>query len=347
MNETMHVPAAPARRGGSNRGGGVDGARRYGSRPRPWNGRGFRLAARRIGLLYTVLLGVALAVVALYEAAYLIGLHQLETYGTPIPGYFASSFDVESFLPPVVFAAAFVWQLFFFDGEICHGVSRRSFALLSAIGGFLGAVIPASVTVAAIWSGTTQGSRGLTGWMEGGLSPGYAYRFLLGWTRYNPDNIQYHPETNTFTETGEWLKSSPQLAHGWWYVFLAFLALLIAASALGMLAGAVVDRMLAGGLVHAVVVIAGLFLTGAIAGNLALTWGDDHVSRPDWKTTPIPTWLYLPRGAVVHYEPDGTEVTRYVAWIPLAFALALFAVSALVVWRLTMRREVRPVRHLG
>lgn len=306
----------------------------------------FRAAVRRIGLLYAVLLGVALAVVALYEVVYLAYLHALDTYGTPIPGYFAHSFDVESFLPPVVFAAAFLWQLCFFDGEICHGVSRRSFSLLSTVGGLLGAVVPASLVVPAVWDGTVRGASdpSLTGWMQGGLSLGYPYRFLLGWTRYNPDNIQYDPQTNTFTETGEWLKSSPQLAHGWWYVFLVFLALLIAASALGMLAGAVADRMISGGPVRAAVIVAALLLAGVVAGNLSLGWADNHVARPDWKTTPIPTWLYLLRGAVVGYEPDGTEVTRFVSWIPLAFALALFAVSALIVWRLTMRREVRPVR---
>ena len=94
---------------------------------RPRFSRQFRLTLRRCLTLYGVMLAAALAVLAIlcYQRWHL----QDMWFGM------AASVDVERFLFPIMVFAALAWQWFFFDGALCHGVSRRSYMKVSAAGG--------------------------------------------------------------------------------------------------------------------------------------------------------------------------------------------------------------------
>lgn len=299
-------------------------------------GRQTRVMMRRCAGLYAAVLGVGVVMAAIGGGVRYLALqghwHVRMPYALDtMMG--AGAADIESLMGLMLFAAGLVWFLAFVGPELCHGVDRRSLAVAPAMCGVVAAVLSAvAMTVLEyglvdrVWQDSvevTAGASPVYGWWGNDLyQTPFSYRFLYAW--------QYVPFS-----TGGASKVSGIIPGGWLFMGVACFALMLAAAALGLLAGAAVAWACSGGakrlavsvgvVVVAYVVVMRLFLFN---GSVKLAWLAQAMT-----------------GEVIRYESNWDEWHLYVAWIPLVEAVVLFVVCVAVVRRLTMRREVHAARR--
>ena len=309
------------------------------ARPANIGGRGFRLTLARCLGMYAMVFLAALAVLGVmvymrYQAM------ALQPYGLDV------DVDVERFLAPVLFAAALVWQWFFFTTAICHGVSRRSFVAASAVGGTVLSLAVSAVVVAVRYPLIIAGGdiRMVCSGLFGGCIPSDLFKaplseqFLYAWQRVGS------PCDGATCDSGGDMSTyySPMLPAGWLFMFLKLFSLMLVAVALGMAVGAVFawaagkGNWVLGVTFGLIVVLYGLRFD--IAYRAYAAW---PMAFGGWG---LPWFIEAVSGRVIDVTQVGVDFGTYIVWIPLALSLFLFAVCALIAWGLTRRREIRPAR---
>ncbi|MBT1172366.1 hypothetical protein JS528_03110 [Bifidobacterium sp. MA2] len=330
MNETtIKAGARPSSRGNAHAtSGGAYGRTRQ-----------FRLALVRCLTLYAVVFAVAVIVLAVLT-------YQRYRAMILLPNGLSGDVNVERILFPMLFVAALVWQWGFFATLLCHGVSRRSFVGVSAIGATAISLAVSMVIVAARYPLIVLGGdvRMVCAKAIGGCLPSDMFKaplseqFLYAWQEVG--STQTVCDGSTCSIEGGTATYSPMLQSGWLFMFLKFLSLMLAATALGMLVGAVL-AWAAGRGVWTLGVVAGLGW-GLFSMRFDMAYGVAGVIGEPW----LATWLIGAASGRVGSLAAGSGVDfgTYIVWIPLVESLVLFALCVLIVSRLTSRREIRPGR---
>lgn len=291
-------------------------------------GRQTHVMMRRCSGLYAAVLGVGVALAAIGGIVRHLAVRGDWHVRMPyvLDGLMGvGAADVESLMGLMLFAAGVVWFLVFSGPELCHGVSRRSLVAVPAVCGVASAAIAAVVmTVAEYalvdrdWQRVATGVGENYGWWGNDVvQMPFSYRFLYAW--------QYEP-----VSTGGLMKVSGIVPGGWLVMAVACFALMLAAASLGILAGAVAAWACAGGTKRFGATVGVIVVAYLLAMRLFLFNGSVRL-----------VWLVQAMtGEVVRYESNWNEWHLYVAWIPLAEAIVLFAVCVAIACRLTLRREV-------
>lgn len=299
-------------------------------------GRQTRVMMRRCAGLYAAVLGVDVAMAAIGGGVRYLAMQGDWRVRMPyvLDGMLgAGAADVESLTGMLLFAAGLIWFLAFVGPELCHGVNRRSLVVAPAACGAAVAAASAIVMTALEYGlvdrdwqrsvGNVTGVYSIYGWWGNDLyQMPFSYRFLYAW--------QYVPAS-----TGGAMRTSGIIPGGWLFMAVACFSLMLAAVALGLLAGVAAAWACSGG-VKRFALSAGVVVVAYVAamrlflfnGSVKLAWLAQAMT-----------------GEVIRYESNWNEWHLYVAWIPFAEAVALFAVCVAVARRLTMRREVHAARR--
>ena len=296
------------------------------------SGRQGRVMARRCALLYAAMVGVG-AVLAMAGA---VARYAALRGGFPRVPLFADwlgsggASNVESLMGGMLFAGGVIWFVAFVGPELCHGVARRPLVAAPALCGTIAAAFSACMMTLAEASLVDQ-SRIVSGsvwdrvyslWGNYLIMMPFSYRFLYAW--------QLIP-----TSTGGIEETSGIIPGGWLFLAMACFALMLMATALGMLAGAVAVWVCAGGMRR---VVPGVCVTvAACVAGMELFLFNSSVTVY-WVASAM-------TGDVIRYMPNWNERHLYIAWIPLVESLVLFAVCVLIVLCLTLRREVHDSRR--
>ncbi|NEG55991.1 hypothetical protein [Bifidobacterium platyrrhinorum] len=270
-----------------------------------------------------------------------------------------SPFRLDRLTAMMLFLGAVAWYVLFFDRMLCHGVSRRSFATTSGGIGLFAAIVSTVLLVPLAYVGTYFGSIRLyqTGHLEGGTwiaeGPNDGWRWVNGWL----GNGVMMGRVNRFANAWVGHNLDPRdpyaaIRHAGLPLFLLacviFLAMMIAATALGMLAGAALMWVLDGGTRRIVGMAAALLAAYAVGVLAVLPWME-AMRDPTWSGwvgVLSPLWVRLTRGDSLYneYDVSHTELALLYAWLPLIESLLLFAVCAVAARRLAARHEVHSVR---
>ncbi|PLS29137.1 hypothetical protein Uis4E_0715 [Bifidobacterium parmae] len=299
-------------------------------------GRQTHVMMRRCAGLYAAVLGVGVVLAAIGGGVRYLAMQGRWHVRIPyaLDGMLgAGAADVESLTGLLLFAAGLIWFLAFVGPELCHGVNRRSLAVAPAACGVAAAALSA-VAMTVLEYGLADRVRQGSAEVMAGASPVYgwwgndlyqtpfSYRFLYAW--------QYVPAS-----TGGAAKVSGIIPGGWLFMGAACFALMLAAMALGLLAGAAAAWACAGGVKRFALSVGAVVVAYVAAMRLFLFNGSVTLA-----------WLaQAMTGEVVRYGSNWNEWHLYVAWIPFVEAVALFAVCVAVARRLTMRREVHAARR--
>lgn len=299
---------------------------------RPRFSRKFRLTLRRCLTLYGVMLAAALAVLAIlcYQRWHL----QDMWFGM------AASVDVERFLFPIMMFAALAWQWFFFDGALCHGVSRRSYMKVSAAGGGI-AALAVSVVVVAVRRALMIGGVGASSG-HGVDDPFHAplsERFLYAW---RSEWYEAVGEKGVIAHGPEY---SGMLPAGTLFMFLGFLSLMLACVALGMALGALLAWIGGKGTVALGCSVVVLWMIGNGVLQLTISERMPWLAGLNETGSPFNRLVQLIGGQLAAYPGQGRTIYTYVVWIPLVASLVLFGLCAWGAYLLTRRRELHAARQ--
>ncbi|PLS29138.1 hypothetical protein [Bifidobacterium parmae] len=321
-------------------------------------------AMRRDGLLAAVALPVVILLLAamrwgLYLASQRLGF----LWVNPLTGSASvSPFRLDRLTATMLFLGAIAWYACCFDRMLCHGVSRRSFATTSGGVGSFTAVVSTVLLVPLAYVGTYFGSIRLyrTGRLEGGTwiaeGPDDGWRWVDGWL----GNGVMMGRVNRFVNAWVDYDLNPRdpyaaIRHAGLppllFACVIFLALMIAATALGMLAGATIMWTLDGG-IRRIVGAAAVLIAAYAAGVLAVIPWMETTRDPAWSGwvgVLSPLWIRLTRGDSLYNEYDvgHAELAMLYAWLPLIESVLLFAACAAVARRLASRHEVRSIRFVA
>ena len=293
--------------------------------------------AKRCAILYTTMLIIPLVGIAI--SAY-TAYAQLSDGKVPMIGFSPYGIDLEGRMFPFLFAAGVIWFVGFFDVELCHGVSRRSFANASLIAGATVSLLTTLMLMPVRYMGTVmtrsaqsipQSGKSVLAYLESSRSD----RFQYAWAHCR--------DLDSWT-SGSLCETSSIVSYDWLYISMKFLSLMLIVTALGMLVGAVVAWVVNGNTVRR---IGGVVLLGIVIVIVELM-------RPVWYAgdpynAALPRVVHWTRnflaGIVIRYTDGGGQDMTYIAWIALVFSLLLFAICAFVVDRMTLRREIRSSRR--
>ena len=293
--------------------------------------------AKRCAILYTTMLIIPLVGIAI--SAY-TAYAQLSDGKAAMIGFSPYGIDLEGRMFSFLFAVGVIWFVGFFDVELCHGVSRRSFVNASLIAG---AVVSAAATLVLMpvrYMGIAmtrsaqsipQSGKSVLAYLESSRSD----RFQYAWAHCR--------DLDSWT-SGSLCETSSIVSYDWLYISMKFFSLMLIVTALGMLVGAVMAWVVNGNTVRR---IGGVVLLGMVIVIVELM-------RPVWYAgdsynAALPRVVHWTRnvlaGIVIRYTDSGGQDMTYVAWIALVFSLLLFAICAFIVDRMTLHREIHSSRH--
>ncbi|KFI99107.1 hypothetical protein BSTEL_1385 [Bifidobacterium stellenboschense] len=323
-------------------------------------------AMRRDALPAAVtLLAVILLLAAMRWGLYLASQRLGFLWVNPLTGSASvSPFRLDWLTATMLFLGAVAWYVLFFDRMLCHGVSRRSFAATSGGIGLFTAVASTVLLVPLAYAGTYFGSLplyridGPNSWYGDGtvFTPGHddGWVWADGWLGNGVMMSRINRFANAWVGCNPFETRDPyaDIRHAGLPPFLLacviFLAMMIAATALGMLAGAALMWVLDGGarrIAGAVAVLIAAYAAGVL---VVLPWMEAtrDPTWSGWVGVLSPLWIRLTRGDSLYNEYDVShmELALLYAWLPLVESLLLFAVCAAVARRLTARHEVHSVR---
>lgn len=257
-----------------------------------------------------------------------------------LPGAPPAALNAEWFFMPVMVVTAAVWQWCCFDTALCHGVSRRSYVKISAVGAALMALAVSVAVISARF-----------GFMASGLVDCYAgddwCHLSMPFHTPMSENFMYAWSQVTWTaaDGDGTVASVPGLAEysdpvaaGVWPMFLKFLSLMLIGAAIGMLVGALCAWLAGKGPVTFAAVV-GVLGVLVVVGTQAY-WATG-VYRVFGEGTAVRWLLDAASGRVRSHPQPRVDLDAYVVWIPLIVSLALFALCAWLTHLLTARREIR------
>lgn len=297
--------------------------------------------AKRCAILYAVMLAIPL--VTLGISAYRV-YAQLAESGSESAVF---PVDTEARMFPFLFLVGVIWFVGFFDVELCHGVSRRSFANAGMIANVAIAAAATLILMPVQYAGVSlaRSARSMTEPQMESLmrSPSGVLLYLQGErsTRFQFVGAGCAPDTND--GVGICVNGMRIADFAWLRMPMKMFSMMLIVASLGMLAGALISWVLNGSVLRwtggSLLVIA----VAAVYTVLNPWWysGDQYDEA-------LPRALYWVRnllsGSVIR-EVGARQIVSYVAWIPFVFSILLFAVCAFAVDRMTARREIRPSRR--
>ena len=294
-----------------------------------------RVMARRCALLYAAMIGVGAALATVGAVARYAVLRGRFPRVAPLFADWlgnGGASNIESLMGGMLFAGGVIWFVAFVGPELCHGVARFPLVMAPAVCGTIAAALSAGVMTLAeaalvdqddvVSVSSSVWDKIYFLWGNDLILMPFSYRFLYAWHLIP-------------TSAGGIEETSGVIPGGWLFLAMACFALMLMAAALGMLVGAAVVWVCAGGSRRiipgvCVVVVAcaagmGLFLFNS---SVTVYWAASAMT-----------------GDVIRYMPNWNERHLYIAWIPLVESLVLLAVCVLIVLRLTLRREVLASRR--
>lgn len=301
--------------------------------------RQFVAMAKRCAILYAVMLVIPLV---------RIGISAYRVYALlagSFPAYIEVPVDIEARMFPFLFLAGVIWFVGFFDVELCHGVSRRSFANVGMIASVAIAAATTLILMPVQYAGASLrlSARAMT---EPQLES--LYRSPLGVLLYlqgeRSGRFQFAgTDCPIGTLANRAACSEPAaVPFGWLYMSMKMFSMMLIVASLGMLVGALIAWVLNGSVLRWTG--GSLLLIAAVAVYVVFSpwwYADDQYDRA------LPRTLYWVKnmlsGSVIRYVGER-QVISYVAWIPFVFSILVFAVCAFAVDRMTARREIRPAR---
>lgn len=295
------------------------------------------LTLRRCLSVYGVMLAIAMVLFATLVYQRYRAL-ELQDYGL------AGAVDVEKFLMPILLLTAMAWQCFSFNTALCHGVSRKTYMQVSAMGAAAMAFAVSVIMMIVRWVFLATGAAGACLAVGCRVTEPFSMRrseqFLYAWDRVSWSNIS----------SSDGVEVSPVLPAGPLFMFLKFFSLMLAYVALGMLVGAVLawaaDKSVwLCGVSVVVIYYAGQQMTLPGPDTLYLV-PRMHVLDGFYDMGSLQNrLLQAAAGRLITYPKADVEVGTFVVWIPLAEALILFALCVWIAYLLTKRREIHPARQ--
>ncbi|KFI52786.1 hypothetical protein [Bifidobacterium biavatii] len=299
--------------------------------------RQFVAMAKRCAILYAVMFAVPLATLGV--SAYRVYVQLSE------PGSAVLPVDVEARMFPFLFLAGVVWFVGFFDVELCHGVSRRSFANIGMIAAVAISVVATIVLAPMSHAGSVLARSALASEAQSDSLLNSPAGTLLYLQATRSDRFRYAGAGCP----AEWIggvcgitSDHRIVAFDWLYMSMKMFSLMLIVSSLGMLVGALVAWVFNGGVMRwtggSILIIVAVALYTVL--NPWWYYGDMY----DGALPKSLYWIHnLLSGSVIRTE-GARRIVSYQAWIPLVFSILLFALCAFAVDRMTLRREIRPAR---
>ncbi|MBW3078869.1 hypothetical protein [Bifidobacterium simiiventris] len=309
-------------------------------RPQSHLSRQFVAMTKRCAILYAVMLAIPLATLGISAYRVYVQLTESGSESAAFP------VDAEARMFPFLFLVGVIWFVGFFDVELCHGVSRRSFANVGMIANVTIAAATTLILMPVQYAGAllTRTVRSATESQQDDLlrSPLGVLLYLQG---ERSGRFQFAgTDCPVGTLANRAVCSEPvAVPFDWLYMSMKIFSMMLIVASLGMLAGALIAWAFNGGVMRwagGSLLLIAVVAVYTVAGPWWYT-GDQYDGA-------LPRALYwvknLLSGSVIR-DVGERQVISYVAWIPFVFSLLLFAVCAFAVDRMTARREIRPSRR--
>ncbi|MBW3091592.1 hypothetical protein KIH79_01215 [Bifidobacterium sp. 82T10] len=303
--------------------------------------RQFIAMAKRCAILYAVMLAAPLATLGI--SAYAV-YAQLSTWdGVSAGPVFV---DVEARMFPFLFLVGVVWFVGFFDVELCHGVSRRSFVNAAMIANVAISAASTLALMPMLYAGVSLARLQFTSPTQWDALLESPLGVLAYMRALRSERFLYAGATCPLKWSGLACSSDPvrdALDVDWLYMSMKMFSLMLIVASLGMLVGVLVAWVFNGGVMRWTG--GSILLIAAVALYTVLNPWWYNGDLYDGALPKSLYWIHnLLSGSVIRTE--GTRrIVLYQAWIPFVCAVLVFALCAFTVDRMTLRREIRPARR--